>query len=551
MTTSSRLNQKLTKLLFKQFFEFWPYYIGAFLCLFLTHYIQSELPFLAKQLADFISVGKDFSVGQLFLLAIGIIIFRTSSRLLFFYPARVQQKHLRLELIETLEKASPYRYKNHSKGQIFQVIGSDLEEVRALVGFALLQISNIVIALSVLIPKLASFDKTIFIALSPVLVAFILFSFIVASNRKFYRKTQDLQGEVQNFIIESYLGKKTIKNFHAEKSFIDLFKKNSMDELINFYKAGKRVAISIPLVPTGVGLSLIWGAYIIFQKDLGATSLILFSGFVFLFLEPMMFLSWIGVVFTRSSGAWSRVGELVADLETPSAMENSIIKDGALKIDGDYTELMLPYWNHEITLNTKKGCSTIIVGETGSGKTELLLKTAELLKANGHLVSYVAQDPYLYNGSIIENLELGNEFDDDKFNLAYELLTIFGLSFLASSKETLFSLVVGEDGKRLSGGQAKRVALVKSLLSESEYIIWDDPFSSVDVVLEKEIYDKLHSLKLLDGKTLLLTGHRYTTVAMCEHIILIDKESGVVETTNNKEILKDSRIYAHFEKQLI
>ncbi|EQC47889.1 ABC transporter, ATP-binding protein [Bacteriovorax sp. Seq25_V] len=463
----------------------------------------------------------------------------------------MQQKQLRLELVEALESASPYRYKHHSKGQIFQVIGSDLEEVRALVGFALLQISNIVIALSVLIPKLASFDKTIFIALTPVLISFILFSFIVASNRKFYRQTQDLQGEVQNFIIESYLGKKTIKNFHAEKSFIDLFKKNSMDELINFYKAGKRVAVSIPLVPTGVGLSLIWGAYIIFQKDLGATSLILFSGFVFLFLEPMMFLSWIGVVFTRSSGAWARVKELVNDLQSVSEMEKEILKDGALKIDGPYTEFKLPYWKQEVVLNTKNGCSTIIVGETGVGKTELLLKAAELLKGNGHLISYVAQDPYLYNGSIIENLELGNNFDEKKLDLAYELLSIFGLSFLASSRETLFSLVVGEDGKRLSGGQAKRVALVKSLLSESEYIIWDDPFSSVDVVLEKEIYDKLHELKLLEGKTLILTGHRYTTVAMCEHIILIEKESGVVETTNNKEIFKDSKIYAHFEKQLV
>ena len=133
-----RLGQPLLSLLLKQFFEFWYYYLGAFVCLFLTHYIQSELPFIAKELADKISEGMDYPVTKLFYLAIGIVIFRTSSRLLFFYPARVLQKLLRVEVIKRLEESSPYRYMKHSKGQIFQVVGGDLEEVRALIGFALL-----------------------------------------------------------------------------------------------------------------------------------------------------------------------------------------------------------------------------------------------------------------------------------------------------------------------------------------------------------------------------------------------------------------------------
>ncbi len=546
-----RLVQPLLKLLVSQFFEFWYYYIGAFICLFFTHYIQSELPFIAKELADKVSQGLDYPVSKLFLLAVGIVIFRTSSRLLFFYPARVLQKFLRLEVVEKIESAPPLRYNGHSKGQIFQVVGSDLEEVRALIGFALLQVCNILIAMSVLIPKLLSFNGHVFIALIPMLVAFILFTIIVSSNKRFYRLTQDYQGEVQNFIIESYLGKSTIKNYHSEKSFIDLFKTHSMKELVNFYKAGKRIAISIPLVPTGVGLSLIWGAHIILEQDLGASSLILFSGFVFLFLEPIMFLSWIGVVFTRSAGAWSRVRELVDDLVTETKTESKLHDCSRTTLTDNSVNLKIPYWDGDINIDFQLKKKTIITGETGHGKTELILKIAEMLKSCQKKISYVAQDPYLYNGTILENLELGHEYSDEKKELAYKLLKIFGLDYLADSKESLFNLVVGEDGKRLSGGQAKRVALVKSLLLESDFILWDDPFSSVDVVLEKEIFSELRKLDVLNSKTLIMTGHRYTTVQLSDRVVLIDKTDGVLDERDTAKLETKGAIFEHFKKQLV
>jgi ATP-binding cassette subfamily B multidrug efflux pump len=546
-----RLNRTLIQLLVKQFFEFWYYYVGAFFCLYITHYIQSELPFIAKNIADTISSTSSISVSHLFWLALGIIVFRTSSRLLFFYPARVLQKLLRFELVEKLEASSPYRYKEQSKGQIFQIISSDMEEVRALIGFALLQIANIVIAMFVLVPKLISFNTEILVALIPMLAAFFMFTFIVSTNRKFYRKTQDLQGEVQNFIIESYLGKSTIKNFHSEHSFIDLFKTHSGLELENYYKAGKRISFAIPLVPFGVGLSLIWGAIIIFENNLGATSLILFSGFVFLFLSPLMFLSWIGVVFARSSGAWNRIQEFVTSLTTESAVEKCLRETKSFKEENESFQMQLPFWDVDLEIEVKKGHKTILVAETGHGKTELVQKIAQIFKNNNSKVSFVSQDPYLYNTTILENLKLGHELDQQQLDLAYELLQVFGLDYLAAGREELFNLVVGEDGKRLSGGQAKRVSLIKSLLVPSDIVVWDDPFSSVDVVLEKEILTKLEDLKLLKDKTLILTGHRFTTLQHCNEFYYLHKDKGVVESGEVDNIDKESAVYAHFEKQLI
>ena len=196
-----------------QFVEFWYFYLAAFICLYATHSVQSYLPFKAKDLAD---PNAEVNAWIFGLFAIGIVLFRTGSRLLFFYPARVLQKELRVELLKRLESVSPSRYRDTSSGQLFQVIGNDMEQMRALIGFALLQVGNIIIACFVLIPKLVEFHSGLLLPMLPMLIAFLLFTVFVSSNRKLYKLNQDMQGEVQNLIIETYAGKKTIKNFQAE-----------------------------------------------------------------------------------------------------------------------------------------------------------------------------------------------------------------------------------------------------------------------------------------------------------------------------------------------
>lgn len=547
---NKRLDQSLPKLLLSQFLEFWYYYLGALIALVATHYIQSELPFLAKELADNMAKGIDVvSYKQFFVLAIGIIFFRTSSRLLFFYPARVLEKFLRLELVEGIQNASPFRYKDFPEGQIFQVISADMEQMRALIGFALLQVGNIIVALSILAPRLAAFDKNLLIALLPMLICFLFFTLFVSRNRKYYAQTQQLQGKLNDTIIEAYNGKKTIKNFHAEKDFISLFNATSVKELYNFYKAGIGVAISIPLVPFGVGLSLLWGAHIVFQNQTGANSLILFSGFVFLFLEPLMFLSWIGVVAARSIESWKRIKKLNSCLYETSNEEILLSKLNPISKD----QYRIPFWDGEIQFDLKRDQWLVFVGDTGCGKTHIIKYLVETLKSHKKVISYVAQNPYLYSDSLANNIFLGLESEKRDYELAYELLDLFGLTYLANNKEELFKLEVGENGKKVSGGQAKRLALIRSLMSDAEYIVWDDPFSSVDVILEKQIVDKLKEKEILKNKYVILTSHRLLTVKQSDELILLQKQKGIIEKGAVADFLKNQNngVYEYFKNQMV
>ena len=550
-----RLNLSIFKLLVRQLREYWHYYLIAIVSLTFTHQFLSTLPFLARDMSKLITDNKsETNIWNFVGLALGIIVFRTLSRNFFFLPARIMQKDLRVEIINRLENASPYRYKQYNSGQLFQIVFSDIDNIRSLFGFVILQVSNIIIAMLVLLPKMAIFDYGLLLAIIPLFIAFFLFTAIVWSTHHDFKETQRYQGEVQNFIMESYVGKRTIKNYNSESDFVDLFKEHSWKEMWHFYRASSKIAWSKPLIPLGVGISFLVGAFIIRQHDLGAPALILFSGFVFLFLEPMMFLSWIGIILTRFYASWGRIQILVSSLDQESDQEKIIFEMNSSFLNNNNQPINLKFWDKEISLSFRSNNWTALIGATGCGKTEVLSQLASIIKMSGRKINLVTQSPYLYNDNIINNIFLGKKMSDDLKDQAYELLDLFALSFLASKKEELLKLEIGENGTRLSGGQAKRLALVRSILSDSEYLLWDDPFSSVDIILEKQIINKLKEKKILKDKTVILSSHRLSTVIFTDEVVYLSKISGIVERGETSKLLNNinnSKVYEYFQEQMV
>lgn len=539
----------LTRLFWEQFKQYKFYYVGAAASLYATHWILAQLPAMARDLAEMIG-GKAITVSPwLFLIsALAIIAFRTSSRWLFFYPARILERDLRDEMVRCLEGVSPSRFFARGKGQIYQVLSMDLENVRALIGFAVLQLANMIIALIVLIPKVIEGAPSLLIAFSPMLFTFFIFTFVAAKNRHNFRFAQDMQGEVQNFIMESYNGKKTIRNFHAEDSFVEKFGKVSDSELSKVFDASNKIAFSIPLIPLGIGLSLIWGAYIVNRDQIGASMLIWFSGFVFLFLEPMMFVSWIGMVFARSWGAWKRMCELYVQTLRPSSHEEHLRKVNSLDSNIVKTQL----WDKTIEIELLKQGWFAIAGNTGCGKTTLLNQLVEWGRIKGENISYVAQEPYVYNDTFGANILLGREASVDQLKTLKELVELFGLSELNSDFSSLLRMELGENGVRLSGGQSKRMALIRSLMCHSKVLFWDDPFSSVDLLLERDIIRKLRQHPEFKEKVIYLTTHRLSTLRYSDQVLLLGDQGEVLEKGPVAELLKEgTQTYEHFEKQMV
>ncbi len=549
---STRLHRRFAPWVFHHALEFKWFYVGAFICLYVLQVLQSQLPERIRHLTILMKEGNlaDASLWVFVGLAVGILIFRTCSRLLFFYPARVQQKLLRMEMLELFETVPQTRYQHHSQGQIFQVLFDDVNNLRAFIGFGLLQIFNITIAAWVLIPKLNQTDGYLWPAFLPLFASVFFFTIMTFVNQKFFKRMADKKGEVQQYIIESYQAKQTIKNFHREQSFISGFTKLSKEELSIFFKSSIGLAITGPYTKLGLGASLLWASLLIKQHGGSSSDLVFFSGFLYLFLEPVMFMSWVAVVISQGYAAWKRVKGIYGDLEKPSILEDELSKV-ALTTNETDLQMSLQFWQKDVLFKMLTGKWTVLIGETGSGKSYLLSKIATVMILKNKKVSMVQQEPYLFNDTIAENIFLGAEVTPALREKAKKLLRIFQLDSLEAGEDKVLELEVGENGKRLSGGQMKRVALVRSLMSDAPVLVWDDPFSSVDIILERKIIRALRDSPEWGNKTFIISSHRLTTVRLADEAIYVDQLNGIRTQGAVETILKEAHVGQFFKEQMV
>jgi len=538
-----RIKKNFLPWLGSHFLEFWYYYIFAVFSLYILHTSQVEIPELAKKTGDLLIEGRfdNALIFKFFKYALLIVIFRTLSRWLFFYPARVQQKNLRLEILEIIKESHPNLYNSYSNGQIYQIILGDFDRLRGFIGFALLQIGNLVIAVYVLYPKISAINSVLFIAFIPMSISVVIFSIVMLIFQPYMKKGVEIQGDVQNNIIESFDAKQSVANFQQEESFVRKFKKISHKEIDYFFKASLGPAIARPLVPLGVSFSLLWGAKLISELGLGVTHIILFSGFLFLALEPLMFLSWIGVVITSFIPSWKRIKKFIATLT------GELDYPGTLKLSETQGSFELPMWDGKLSVSLDFNKNEIIglCGPTGIGKTFFLEELAKSMHKENLNFNYVLQEPHLFDGNVLDNILLSPNCTKEAKAQVKELIKIFSLDDLGHNLDSVLKIEVGENGKKLSGGQIKRVALIQSLISQSHYLIWDDPFSSVDNILEQEIMRALIENGYLKDKFLIMSSHRITTLQFCENILLLENKSSM-----HLGELGDERINEFFKFQM-
>jgi ABC-type multidrug transport system fused ATPase/permease subunit len=549
---TSRLQRSFLPWIIFHAFEFKWFYLGAVACLYVLQSFQAQLPARIRGLTQLLSIGElaQASIWVFLGLAVGILIFRTLSRLLFFYPARVQQKLLRMELLGKLESVPASRYAHRNQGQIFQILFDDINQIRAFVGFGLLQIGNLIIAGFVLIPKVNETDAYLWPAFIPLFFSVVLFSIMTFINERFFKRMMEKKGEVQQYIIESYQAKQTIKNFHREENFIQGFIQLSQQELGLFFKSSVGFAVTGPYIKLGLGASLLWASMLIRARGGSPSDLVFFSGFLYLFLEPVMFMSWVAVVISQGFAAWRRSKDLSDALDTPQAEERELA-DATFQLQQDHYEAAVKFWGKDILLQFKPSCWTVLVGETGSGKSFLLSRLATLMILRGLKVSMVQQEPYLFNDTMEQNIFLGAAPDAAARQKARDLICMFQLESLAENLDEVLKLEVGENGKRLSGGQMKRVALIRSLISGADVLMWDDPFSSVDIISEKKIIQAIRGSAEWGQKTFLISGHRLTTVRMCDQVLLLDAEQGIKLQGRVDNVLKDANAIKFFKEQMV
>lgn len=259
-----------------------------------------------------------------------------------------------------------------------------------------------------------------------------------------------------------------------------------------------------------------------------------------------------------------------ADTEAGQARES-------LELDTE-AGLSRPVLDH-ISLTIPAGSTVGILGGTGSGKStlvRLLTRLYELPEGQGRItvggrdiahirlkwlrrrIGTVLQEPYLFSGSIADNIavtrarrdgrkwqsaEKRTEISPGVSPVLSDVRKYAGMAALDDTIERFedgYETYVGERGMALSGGQIQRAAIARMLMGEPPIMIFDDSLSAVDAATDQEIRAQL--ARQMQGRTVILIAHRITTLMDADMIFLLDR-GRIVEQGNHKELLEKGGLY--------
>jgi len=259
----------------------------------------------------------------------------------------------------------------------------------------------------------------------------------------------------------------------------------------------------------------------------------------------------------------NNVGELQTYLEMeelPEPAERASVSSYDVKLEGvrfSYTGDEKDEVLHGVDLTLPQGSFTAVVGPSGGGKSTVAKLIARFwdvtsgsitiggvnvrdmpLSQLADLVSFVAQDNFLFRTSILENIRLGDPKASDE--------EVIAAARAAQCEEFIrklpngYDTPAGEAGKRLSGGEKQRIAIARMILKNAPIVILDEATAFTDPENEDKIQQSIAALT--KGKTLLVIAHRLSTIRSADNIVLL-KKGGIVAEGTQEELLEKSPLY--------
>lgn len=339
-------------------------------------------------------------------------------------------------------------------------------------------------------------------------------------------------GMLSSAVLESFEGVNVVKAFGAEGreterlAVVAARLRQARIETVRLRSSFEALLDGVPNV-ANIGL-LVAGTY---RVRSGALSVGELTSFIYLFTLLVFPLRLIGYALSElphSQAGWARIRQL---LDEPVEVDPAT---SLLRHDSKGVELRAVHVSHDgdrdvlrsVTASIEPGRTVAVVGATGSGKTTLVHAIAGLIEVSSGSITVpreppaiVFQEPFLFAGSVRENVVLGLPLDDDAVSLALAASEAGFVDELPDGIDT----VVGERGVGLSGGQRQRIALARALVRRPSLLLLDDTTSSLDPGTEARVLGNLRSL--LTDTTVVAVASRPSTIALADEVLyLVDGE---------------------------
>ena len=369
---------------------------------------------------------------------------------------------------------------------------------------------------------------------------------------------------VSSAIIEDINGMETIKSLTSEDTryrnvdneFVDYldksFKRHKYEILQTSLKKGAQLILNV---------AILWfGSTLVMVNKISIGQLVAYNSLLTYFTNPLENIINLQTKLQSAKVANNRLNEVYL-VSSEFDQKTTKVNQEALSGDIVFSDVSYKYGFGrdtltDINLKIAKGSKISLVGISGSGKTtlaklivnffqpykgEITIKSLNTNLLDKRLlrkyINYLPQQPYVFSGSILENLTLGADesVSQEDIMKACEMTEIRrDIEQMPLGYQTELS-----DGAGLSGGQKQRIALARALLTKSPIMVLDEATSGLDVLTEKKVIDNL--MKMTE-KTIIFVAHRLSISERTDKIVVLD-QGRIIETGSHQDLLKKQGFY--------
>lgn len=475
-------------------------------------------------------------------------------------------KGMRDQLYDHIQKLPYSWHVKNQTGDIIQRCTSDVDVVRNFVTNQLMEVFRIIFLIVFYMVIMFSMNvKISLIAVSFFPIVILYSGYFFSKIAQHFQEADEAEGILSSVVQENLTGVRVVRAFGRES-----FERKRFDEKNERFAGlwiylGKFLSLywSIGDLITGIQILTVICMGVLFTVDGNLT-----VGEFIAFVSYNSSMAWpvrsLGRIISEMSKAGVSIDRIAYILDEKEEYDRPGVTKPAINKDIVFDKVNFKYEEgaavlKDVSFTVPAGKTFAILGNTGSGKStlvHLLNRLYDLPDGCGKItiggvdirdidrqylrsqIGMVLQEPFLYSGSIKENVGITKEssaFDDIR-----EACEIACVDSAIDSFTDGYETIVGERGVTLSGGQKQRVAIARMLVEHTPVMIFDDSLSAVDAQTDAMIREALK--KRMAGTTVILIAHRITTLMQADCIMVLE-DGAVAEMGSHEQLMEHHGIY--------